>query len=95
MVIHDDTVDRTTNGSGWVKDLTLKQIKTLDAGSWFDPDFSDQTIPTLEELLDLLAPRCGLNLEIKAMFGNREYVVEVVQKTPGVGGRQKTPGTMC
>ena len=53
VVIHDDTVDRTTNGSGNVKDLTLSEIQTFDAGSWFDPRFSNQAIPTLEQLLDL------------------------------------------
>jgi len=49
VVIHDRTLDRTTNGSGPVTSHTLSQLKKLDAGSWFQSRFRAQTIPTLEE----------------------------------------------
>jgi glycerophosphoryl diester phosphodiesterase len=52
VAIHDDTVNRTTGGQGAVKDLTLAQLRTLDAGSWFGSEFSGERIPTLEEILD-------------------------------------------
>lgn len=68
VVIHDETVDRTTSGKGYVKDMTLKQLKELDAGSWFDPKYSNARIPTLQEVLDLLAENhfSGvLNVELK------------------------------
>jgi glycerophosphoryl diester phosphodiesterase len=53
VLIHDLTVERTTNGTGAVADLTLEQLKALDAGSWYDPEFAGEQIPTLEEFLTL------------------------------------------
>jgi glycerophosphoryl diester phosphodiesterase len=50
--IHDDTLDRTTNGHGAVEDFTLVELRTLDAGSWFSPEFAGQRLPTIEEILD-------------------------------------------
>jgi len=52
VVIHDDTVDRTTSGRGKVSDLTLADIRSLDAGSHAGPEFADQKVPTFEEVLD-------------------------------------------
>src|SRR5712692_580955 len=51
VAIHDDTLDRTTNGRGPVRQLTLAELRELDAGSWFDPRFAAERIPTLEEIL--------------------------------------------
>ena len=66
VVIHDETLERTTDGSGPVKDQTLEKIKQLDAGSWFHPRFAGERIPTLEEVLDRMANRILINIEIKA-----------------------------
>ena len=55
MVIHDETVDRTSNGKGLVKGKTLAELKSLDFGSWFSEEFSDEKIPELEEVLWLLS----------------------------------------
>lgn len=55
VVIHDDTVDRTTDGTGAVRDLTLEQIRALDAGSWFSPAFVGTKIPTFDEVLTYVA----------------------------------------
>jgi glycerophosphoryl diester phosphodiesterase len=52
VVIHDGTVDRTTNGHGAVHDFTLAELREFDAGLWFDRQFSGQRIPTLEEVLE-------------------------------------------
>lgn len=49
VVIHDATLDRTTNGSGWVKDMTLKQLQQFDAGIKHSALFVNERIPTLEE----------------------------------------------
>ena len=65
IVIHDDTVDRTTDGSGAVKALTLKQLCRLDAGGWFDPRFEGERLPTLEQALDAAKGRVSVNIEIK------------------------------
>ena len=54
VCIHDSTVDRTTNGTGKVSELTLAEIKELDAGSWFDPKFTGEQVPTVEEVLQLI-----------------------------------------
>jgi glycerophosphoryl diester phosphodiesterase len=51
VAIHDATVDRTTNGQGVVHDMTLSELRRLDAGSWFGSEFVGERIPTLEELL--------------------------------------------
>ena len=55
VCIHDNTVDRTTSGSGKVADLTLEEIRRLDAGSWFDPKFGGEKVPSVEEVLVLVA----------------------------------------
>ncbi len=55
VCIHDNTVDRTTNGKGKVSELTLAKIRLLDAGSWFDPRFAGEKVPTIEEVLKLIA----------------------------------------
>lgn len=51
VAIHDRTLDRTTNGSGAVRDFTVAELRKLDAGLWFDRQFAGQQIPTLEEIL--------------------------------------------
>ncbi|MCE7790958.1 glycerophosphodiester phosphodiesterase [Salipaludibacillus sp. CUR1] len=66
VVIHDETVNRTTNGQGWIKDLTYEEIKRLDAGSWFSPNFAGVPIPTLEQLFEWAAGTpLILNVELK------------------------------
>jgi glycerophosphoryl diester phosphodiesterase len=56
VVFHDRTVDRTTDGSGHVWDLTLDEVSRLDAGSWFSPAYAGVRVPTLAEVLDLFVP---------------------------------------
>ena len=55
VCVHDDTVDRTTNGSGAVVEMTVEQLKKLDAGGWFDETFAKQRIPTMGEVFALVA----------------------------------------
>jgi glycerophosphoryl diester phosphodiesterase len=55
VCIHDSTVDRTTNGTGKVSELTLAQLRKLDAGSWFAPTFAGEKVPTVDEVLKLIA----------------------------------------
>ena len=66
VVIHDETVDRTTDGHGAVRDHTLAELKALDAGGWFGPEYAGQRIPTLDEVL-AWARRCNtiVDIEIK------------------------------
>jgi glycerophosphoryl diester phosphodiesterase len=67
VLLHDPTVDRTTNGSGAVAELTLAEVQALDAGSWFGDDFTGTRAPQLGEFLDLLAatPRTKALIELK------------------------------
>lgn len=51
VAMHDPTLDRTSNGRGLVRDFTLAQLRELDAGSWYGPEFAGEKIPTLEEIL--------------------------------------------
>jgi glycerophosphoryl diester phosphodiesterase len=52
VAMHDSTIDRTTNGRGAVHEHTLAELRKLDAGKWFDREFMDQRVPTLEEILE-------------------------------------------
>lgn len=65
VVCHDDTVDRTTDGKGRIREMTLEQIRRLDAGSWFDSQYTGERIPLLSEVLEWLPPEIGLNIELK------------------------------
>ena len=64
IVIHDGSFDRTTNGSGKISELTLTQIKSFDAGSWFGQDFSGERIPTLSEVFEALDKNLLINIEL-------------------------------
>lgn len=72
-VIHDDTVDRTTNGSGRVRDHTLEELQQLDAGSWFAPEFHEERILSLEEVLEWIQHNeMILNIELK--YAGLDYI---------------------
>ncbi|MEE4012236.1 glycerophosphodiester phosphodiesterase family protein [Roseibium sp. FZY0029] len=64
-VMHDATVDRTTNGTGRISDMTSEEIDRLDAGSWFDAAFAGQRVPRLDAFLDACKGRIGTYVEIK------------------------------
>lgn len=64
-VMHDETVDRTTNGSGPIAEMTSVQVDALDAGSWHDPTFAGERVPRLEAFLGMFADRAGFYLEVK------------------------------
>lgn len=66
VVIHDDTVDRTTDGVGRVAELSHAELAALDAGSWKAPSFAGARIPTLDEAVSLLAGMTTINIELKA-----------------------------
>ena len=78
IVIHDATVDRTTDGSGAVADLTLVELKELDAGSWVSSDFAGERIPTLAEVFEAVGQDLLLNLELKVMVSEPTRLEEAV-----------------
>ncbi len=75
VVIHDQTVDRTTNGTGRVDALTWDEIMHLDAGSWRDPKFSGERVPLLDELLSTVSGQAQLVIELKV---GKDWVPGVV-----------------
>jgi glycerophosphoryl diester phosphodiesterase len=85
VICHDETVDRTSNGRGLVKDLTLAEIQRLDFGSWFGKQFAGETAPALDEFLVWFrAASMELNVEIKNgpvhYDGIEEKVVRLIEK---------------
>ena len=81
ICMHDATVNRTTNGKGKVADLTLAELKKLDAGSWLSPAFADQKVPTLEEVFLLLKQRGrpGLLAALDLKVNDEKLASEVVK----------------
>lgn len=67
VLIHDWTVDATTNATGPVDSFTAAELAAMDAGSHFSPEFAGVGVPTLDELFDLVGDRCIVNVEIKTL----------------------------
>ncbi|MBD7917828.1 glycerophosphodiester phosphodiesterase [Cellulomonas sp. Sa3CUA2] len=80
VVIHDDTLDATTSGSGRLDGTTLADVRALDAGSWFSPAYAGQRVPLLEEVVDLLLrhPSVDLLCEVKG-----EWTAEQAARVTG------------
>ena len=80
VVIHDFALEATTDGQGPVREKTLAELRELDAGSWFDPAFAGQRIPTLQEVIEAVGHRLLLNIELKsASLRDDGLAVEVVR----------------
>jgi glycerophosphoryl diester phosphodiesterase len=85
ILLHDDTLDRTTNGSGRADALSLAELRSLDAGSWFDRSYAGQPIPSLAEALAFAAGRRGrIYPELKAGMG-ASVVGRVVDEIDAAG----------
>lgn len=81
VIFHDDTLDRCTNGSGLVIETSITNLKELDAGSWFDSRFANETVPTLVEALQYIQQlNLSLNLEIKYAGEQIERIVPAVME---------------
>ena len=77
VVIHDETVDRTTNGTGAIADLPFEHVRALDAGGWKGPQFAGTQIPTFAEVLALVPPGLLVNCQL---YLNPEYVPLVIEQ---------------
>lgn len=84
IVIHDSTVDRTTNGKGKVTSFTLDEIRKLDAGSWFDAKFANTKVPLLEEVFEVVGKDKLINIELTNYStpkdGLTQKVCELIKK---------------
>ncbi|AZN40248.1 glycerophosphodiester phosphodiesterase [Paenibacillus albus] len=84
VVIHDDTLRRTTRTSGKVNDYTAEQLGKMDAGGWFDKAYAGECIPTLEQVMLETIGRCRLNIELKTYGGRypgiEKKVVDLLNK---------------
>lgn len=107
VVMHDATVERTTNGTGKVADLTLEQVLQLDAGSWKGPEFVGLQVPLFEEVLDIMPRDIWLNIHIKGGEEVGRRVAEIVvasdrthqsvlavEEEARLGARQAYPGIL-
>ena len=93
VVIHDETLDRTTTGQGAVKELTLSQIQTFSAGAPFreftgyEPSWDDEKVPTLRQVLELIADtKIELNIELKGKLFPYPHLEEKLLKLVGEFG---------
>lgn len=78
VVIHDDTLDRTTNGHGQVGNMPLAALRGLDAGSWFKPEFKGEPIPLLDEVFAELGGKFLINVELKNYKTPKDKLPELV-----------------
>lgn len=82
ILMHDDKVNRTTDGKGAVAGVTLAEIRKLDAGRWFSSDFAGEPVPTLNEVMSLLESRgMGANVEVKPCPGREAETGAATAKT--------------
>lgn len=89
VVIHDFTLDRTTDGRGLVKEHTLRELQALDAGRWFGEAFAGERIPTLREALELAKGRARVNVELKTAGHLYPGIVEAAVRTIREAGMER------
>lgn len=79
IVMHDSSAKRTTGTDRLISDMTLKEVKQLDAGSWFSEEFKGEKVPSLEEVLELVSGKINLNIEIKNTDRSDEMAEKLVE----------------
>lgn len=89
VVMHDDTLERTTNGKGNLWEMTLAELQRYDAGLWYDQKFSGETLATLEQVIAFARGKMKLNIEVKIHGHERKnlpaLVVETIQREKFLG----------
>jgi len=86
VIIHDQIVDRTTNGTGQVTKLPLAALRELDAGAWLSADFRGEKIPTLDEVFEAVGKKIFMNVELT------NYATPLDALVPKVAGLVKKHG---
>jgi glycerophosphoryl diester phosphodiesterase len=77
-ILHDDTVDRTTNGTGKIADMTPEEVDALDAGSWFSAEFAGEKVPRLDEYVRWIKGKCKVYFDVKD--GDIQKIVDLVHE---------------
>jgi glycerophosphoryl diester phosphodiesterase len=87
VVCHDETLERTTDGTGRIADMTVAELKRFDAGAWFGEEYRGERLPLLKEVLELVPPHIQLNVEIKSFRHPRveRLVVDLLERTGRTG----------
>lgn len=93
VLMHDASVNRTTNGTGAISGMTLAQVKALDAGSWFDAEFTGEQVPTLAEALVAIDQRGRLLLHIK-VGGMGAAIQDAINEATATSGKTFTASDM-
>jgi glycerophosphoryl diester phosphodiesterase len=78
VILHDETLDRTTNGEGKISEMTLEEVKDLDAGSWKSANFTGERVPELSEVLEIMPDHIWLNIHLKGGRRLGEKVARVI-----------------
>lgn len=81
VIMHDPTVDRTTDGKGKVSELSFEEIRALDAGGWFKPEYKGEQVPTLEETLEVIPKSILCNVHLKNSPGVAAGTARVLRET--------------
>ncbi|WP_276353114.1 glycerophosphodiester phosphodiesterase [Cohnella caldifontis] len=87
VVCHDETLERTTDGTGRIAEMTAAELKRFDAGAWFGAKYRGERLPLLQEVLELVPPRIGINVEIKSFDhpGVERLLVDLLERTGRTG----------
>lgn len=85
VVIHDELIDRTLTESGLVRDYTLSELKEMSAGEYYSPDFKDEKIPTLREVLEIVSGLEVINIELKNFLDYPELEEKVLKMVEEFG----------
>lgn len=90
--LHDADVKRTTNSKGLARDLTLDQLRKLDAGSWFDPKYQGERIPTMREILELGKGKIDILLDLQSNGEDytEAYVARIADEVRKFGEPRRT-----
>ncbi|WP_166831789.1 glycerophosphodiester phosphodiesterase [Thalassoroseus pseudoceratinae] len=88
VILHDATLDRTTNGKGPLREHTLAEVRQLDAGSWFDAEYAGERVPTLQETLIACRDKIDVLLDLKEQ--GRDFAIAVVAEVKQHGAPERT-----
>lgn len=84
VLVHDESIERISNGTGKINQMTYSELSSYDYGSWKSPEFKGTTIPTLDEFLEL-CQQIGLEPYIELKAGTRDQVIDIVKKVKSRG----------